>query len=295
MTLDPYGEFAAVYDRWQWLHSSPFSAAMIVRMRQAVTEWGVPEKSLLDLACGTGTLAWWWHRENPEWSITGVDRSAAMIERARARGAADPTPSSPRHRKLRGNDGPGAPTGAARRSRTQTTGLPRGRGVALPEFVVQDMRAIEPGRKFGMATCFFDSLNHVTRRSDLSRTLERTRRALLPGGLFLFDLIDEDSFAEIFSSPWIVQGDGLFVGTESELVSRRGAEYGRVRFTFFEDSGKAGWIRREAEILERCWHREEFDPIVADAGLEIIHVQLIDPEDQAEVFVPRRLYVCRPH
>ena len=265
MTTDPYEGFAPVYDRWQWLHTSPFSAAMIVRMRQAITEWGVPERSLLDLACGTGTLAWWWHEENPDWDIVGIDRSAAMIDRAR---------SGPR--KGAGK----APKNVGRRR--------------APSFLVQDMTRANLGRQFGMATCFFDSLNHVTRRSDLARVLDRTRRSLLPGGLFLFDLIDEDSFAEIFSSPWIVQGDGLFVGTESELHSRRGAEYARVRFTFFEDSGKAGWIRREAEILERCWRREEFDPIVESAGLEIIHVQLIDPEEQEEVFVPRRLYVCRP-
>lgn len=149
-------------------------------------------------------------------------------------------------------------------------------------------------RSFGMATCFFDSLNHVVRRSEITQVLARIRQSLLPDGLFLFDLIDEDSFAEIFSSPWIVQGEGLFVGTESELLTRRGSDYGRVRFTFFEDSGSNGWIRREAEILERCWRREEFDPLLEEAGLEIIHVQLIDPEEQAEVFVPRRLYVCRP-
>ena len=63
-------------------------------------------------------------------------------------------------------------------------------------------------------------------------------------------------------------------------------------FHFFARDGE-GWQRHDLDIHERCWGRAEFDPLVRAAGLEILHVQLIDPEEQPEVFVPRRLYVCR--
>ena len=310
--VDPYSEFASVYDRWQWLHAAPFSTAMILRMEQALEEWGVPERSLLDLACGTGTLARWWSEEHPDWMIRGVDRSAEMIERAR---------SGDGHRPFRGPGGEtahavpatrGERAGKAR-TKPKTTKAPKTtpRDATDPVFEVQDITRLSTETRFGMVTCFFDSMNHITRRQDLSRLLVGARKSLLPNGLFLFDLIDEDNFEEIFSSPWIVQDDDLYVGSETQHFFRGDAEYGRVRYTFFgrepreRQPGRTGasrsgvgggshWARRDAEILERCWRREEFDPMVEDAGLEVIHVQLIDPEEQAEVFVPRRLYVCAP-
>lgn len=286
MSADPYDAFAPVYDRWQALHTRPFSAAMILRLQQALDAWGTPERSILDLACGTGTLAHWWQREHPEWEIVGIDRSESMVAHAR-------------------RSGPGAKAGAPN----------------CPRFQVADMTRFDLGRRFGVVTCFFDSLNHLTRRSDLVHTLSRVRRALLAEGLFLCDLIDEDSFAEIFSSPWVIEGGGLFVAADPSYEVRRGVEFGRIRLSFFDreppgrsgadprtargrsrgegpaDPGdpQAGWTRRDLQILERCWSREEFEPLLDAAGLELLHVQLIEPDEQPEVFVPRRLYVCRPH
>src|SRR5690554_3454039 len=122
---------------------------MVLRMKQALAEWPIPERSLLDLACGTGTLAHWWARHHPRWEVWGVDRSAAMIERARASSSKASRP---------------------------------------PTFVVQDLTELDLDRRFGFASCFFDSLNHVTRAHDLSRILKGVYRSLLPGGLFIFDL-----------------------------------------------------------------------------------------------------------
>jgi len=250
---DPYIDFAPFYDRWQSLYTKPFSLGMVLRMKQALAEWPIPERSLLDLACGTGTLAHWWARHHPRWEVWGVDRSAAMIERARASSSKASRP---------------------------------------PTFVVQDLTELDLDRRFGFASCFFDSLNHVTRAHDLSRILKGVYRSLLPGGLFIFDLLDEDSFEEIFSTPSVVHDKDLFVGVETGCEERRGALHGIARFHFFAREGER-WRRHDLDIHERCWTRAEFDPMARAAGLEIIHVQLIDPEEQPEVFVPRRLYVCR--
>ena len=272
---DPYLEFAPFYDRWQSLYAKPFSLGMVLRMRQALAEWPIPERSLLDLACGTGTLAHWWARRYPSWEVWGVDRSTAMIERARTAGSGDgTTPGGPLSPKA-------APLAEVRSRKSRT-----------PTFVVQDLSELALDRRFGMVTCFFDSLNHVTRAHDLARVLRGVHRALRVGGLFVFDLLDEDSFEEIFSTPTLVHDRDLFVGVETGCEVRRGFLHGVARFHFFAREGER-WRRRDLDIHERCWTRAVFDPMVRDAGLEVIHVQLIDPEEQPEVFVPRRLYVCR--
>lgn len=173
-------------------------------------------------------------------------------------------------------------------SRSGTTRV----GVRAPTFLAQNLTALRLDRTFGLATCFFDSLNHITRTRDLGKTFESAHRVLEPEGLFIFDILDEDSFADTFSVPSITQDDDFFVGMETLCEKRRGIQFGLARFTFFVRSGK-DWQRTELEIVERCWHREEIDPMLVSAGFEILHVQLIDPEDQPDVFVPRRLYVCR--
>lgn len=270
LARDPYIEFAPFYDRWQSLYAKPFSLGMVLRMKQALDEWSIPERSLLDLACGTGTLAHWWARRHKGWEVWGVDRSAAMIDRARG-------------------DSP-APTGKGKLSNTARA-VHRSRAGG-PTFVVQDLADLALDRRFGLVTCFFDSLNHVTRSQDLSRILKGVQRVILRGGLFIFDLLDEDSFEEIFSTPSVVHDHDLFVGVETGCETRRGSLHGIARFHFFAREGDA-WRRHDLDIHERCWTRAEFDPMIRAAGLEIIHVQLIDPEEQPEVFVPRRLYVCR--
>lgn len=273
---DPYVEFAPVYDRWQSLFSKPFSVAMVLRVQQALREWDIPERSLIDLACGTGSLAWHWKHRFPAWTVWGVDGSASMIERARVAGPDDSKKSRAKQATT------------ARRLRGSTTAETE----RHPTFLAQNLTSLRLDRTFGLATCFFDSLNHITRVGDLAKVFVSAHSVLKDGGLFIFDILDEDSFVDTFSMPSITQDDDLFVGMETLCEKRRGTQFGLARFTFFVRSGK-DWRRTELEIVERCWHREEIDPLLIRAGFEIIHVQLIDPEDQPDVFVPRRLYVCR--
>lgn len=116
-------------------------------------------KRVLELACGTGTVALEFARRGCE--IVGVDISPGMIQVAREKA-----------RQL----------GLSERAR----------------FYVQDIAELdlvgEP--PFDLALCLFDSLNYITDPDRLSQVFVRAFLHLRPGGYFIFDLNSELALRE---------------------------------------------------------------------------------------------------
>jgi SAM-dependent methyltransferase len=109
-----------------------------------------PVRSVLDLGCGTG-------RHSVElagrgYDLVGVDRSPAMLERARARAQA-------------------------------STALEH-----QPEFVEGDVRDLSLAKRFDAVLCMFAVLGYQIEAEGLRATLAGVRRHLEPGGLFIFDV-----------------------------------------------------------------------------------------------------------
>jgi SAM-dependent methyltransferase len=106
---------------------------------------------VLELACGTGQLAVPMAAAGLQ--TFGLDRSAAMLTRARTRAEAT--------------------------------------RVAL-ELVEGDMRDFDVGRRFGFIFIARNSLLHLSSAEDLVATFGAVRRHLAPGGVFAFDVFNPD-------------------------------------------------------------------------------------------------------
>lgn len=262
---DAYHGFAEVYDAWQLLYPKAFSVAVAPRIVQAVREREAPVPVLSDIACGTGIFAFWWQQRHRSWRVYGSDLSPRMIAAARKEN----------RRRAGGRTERG--TASGRRQ---------------PVFTVQDMRALTLAEPAGVITCLFDSLNHLVRESDLRRTFRRASAALAPGGLFLFDLVDELAFPELFTGTSILDGENLYVGIDTSYAEERGVGIGRARFTFFRPRG-AAWKRIEFDVRERRWFRGEVREMLHAAGLELLGVERIDPYTSEDFFVPRTFWTCR--
>jgi len=104
--------------------------------------------NLLDLGCGTGTLALLIAERG--WQVIGIDRSPAMLHQARRK---------------------------ASRAAVDTV-----------RFVEDDIRAFNLDTSVNLATCCYDTLNYLLDESDLQRCFESVARATVQGGLFCFDL-----------------------------------------------------------------------------------------------------------
>lgn len=108
----------------------------------------IPVESVLDLACGTGTIACLLAERG--YRVIAVDGSAEMLTQAAAKAA-----------RLEEN---------------------------APLFLCQAMPRLRLHQPVDAVVSTLDSLNYLTRTRDLRETFRRVRRWLKPGGQFLFDV-----------------------------------------------------------------------------------------------------------
>lgn len=109
---------------------------------------GIPGKTVLDLACGTGSLT----RELAlrGYEMIGVDLSPEMLAEAAEKN--------------------------------------RDVGEIAPMFLCQPMEKLDLYGTIDACVCCLDSVNYVTDPKKLQRAFERVHLFLMPGGLFLFDV-----------------------------------------------------------------------------------------------------------
>lgn len=108
----------------------------------------IPVKTVLDLACGTGTLTCLLAERGYE--MIGADQSPDMLAVAAEKG-----------REVRGT---------------------------APIFLQQSMQRLDLFGTIDACICCLDSVNYVLRPADLRRAFQRVHLFLMPGGLFLFDI-----------------------------------------------------------------------------------------------------------
>ncbi|MDG5766648.1 class I SAM-dependent methyltransferase [Balneolales bacterium ANBcel1] len=104
-------------------------------------------QSLLELACGTGTMALMLEQCD-DYKITATDGSEEMIRVARDKASA---------------------------------------GGSSIKWLVQDMCRLDLAGSFDVIYMVFDSLNYLHRQADILMVLEGVRKHMNPGGCFIFD------------------------------------------------------------------------------------------------------------
>ena len=85
-----YSELPLVYDRWQRSYGKDYSAVILPRLQSSLRRRRVAPSTMLDVACGTGSLALLMARRG--WRVWGIDASGGMIAEAWKKGWATGLP-----------------------------------------------------------------------------------------------------------------------------------------------------------------------------------------------------------
>jgi len=80
-----YRHLPPYYDRWQKTYGKDFSTLIFPKLLSTIRAHRIAGTTMLDVACGTGTLAQLMARRG--WDVTGIDASAGMILEATAKTA----------------------------------------------------------------------------------------------------------------------------------------------------------------------------------------------------------------
>jgi SAM-dependent methyltransferase len=136
-------------------------------------------------------------------------------------------------------------------------------------FVLSDARSFNLRESFDAVVSTFDSLNHLMTLEELEAVMLNVHRALVPEGLFLFDMNMESGF----TSHW---ADYFSIVERDEVCVLRGhydrrEKVGRYDISMFRRRGKA-WQRSDASITERCYSMKEIKGALRRAGFKEVSV-----------------------
>lgn len=143
--MSSYDFLASCYDR---LTYDVNYAAWAGYIEKHFAKYTLPGRTILDLACGTGSLT----RELAlrGYEMIGVDQSPEMLAEAAEKN--------------------------------------RGISPIDPIFLCQPMEKLDLYGTIDACVCCLDSINYITDPKKLARAFQRVHLFLMPGGLFLFDI-----------------------------------------------------------------------------------------------------------
>ena len=227
-----YADYAQVYDRSGQLK---FSLDMLPYLAQLMERHPVAGRRMLDLACGTGTVALAMAAEG--WRVHGIDGSAQMLEQA-----------------------------AAKTAEAEADGLPSTMDVTWSQ---QDMRAFSVPERVDLVTCLYDSMNYMLSDTDLLAVMRGVKNALVPGGLFLFDMNTAWALGTFWDGQTYFTDDGqLAVIMESDYDDQR--QRTTVQVTCFERLADQDLYRRIVERhTEQAYPPEQIATLLTDVGLRL--------------------------
>ncbi len=238
-----------VYDRWQRSYGSDFSDVVLPRLTSFIDRRGLSPGRMLDVACGTGTLAISMARHG--WHVWGIDASEGMLSAA--------------NRKAEG------------------LGLP-------VVFLLQDMRAMKLDERFHLATCFYDSLNHLRSESDLAGVIRCVGGLLEPGGFFLFDLNNKRCFEQLWKQSQTVRGDDFTLRMHNHYNPLARVARSDVTLELRAEDGTKTF--RET-VFERYFPDESIAAVLRSAGLRVEEREDMVTPDTASIGSIKTLWVAQ--
>lgn len=219
MNQDPYDAIAAAWDELQPLEDPDGFALLLYQLiaqyvptalDQLEAEGSGARPLLVDLGCGSGRLLKAF--AGLELDLIGVDRSAAMLARARER----------------------------------TAGL-----VCAPLLLEQDLTELDLFGTANIAVCLLDTVNHLCEPDALEAFFERLRLFVRPGGCLLFDLVTAEHFAALAAgSPWFDLGEDHALIWTVDFDANRGRS--RADLTWFGRRKGSPDFRRSRALIEEC-------------------------------------------
>jgi SAM-dependent methyltransferase len=265
-----YQAYAPIYDA---IGQGQFSARMAAWALAKLAECGIDQPArVLDLACGTGEAALVFAAAGCE--VTGVDRSAAMLEIARGKARDAGYHVELIHgdiRELLSED---------ERPKTNDQRL---QSDTLSSFVFRPS-------SFGLVTCFYDSLNYLIDDGDLDRVCAGVARVLRPTGTMIFDLNTAAEYAT-WDERDRVTHDGRDCLVFNQLSYDPDACLATGRIVWFVRECDRWW-RGEETHVERAWHDDQVWAALAGAGLMLVGRYDLTGGVAAQ-HPPRVVYVAR--
>ena len=178
--MKSYEALATVYDR---LNGEVDYEAWADFFEACFSRYGLPQRLLLDLGCGTGSMTRTLARRG--YDMIGIDASEQMLSRAMERMYAE--------------------------------------GLSGILFLQQDMREFELYGTVGAVVSTLDCVNYLTQNGDLDRCFSLVHNYLDPDGLFLFDVNTPHKFDTVYGdNAYVLEDETSLCAWQNEFERESG-------------------------------------------------------------------------
>ena len=134
--------------------------------------------------------------------------------------------------------------------------------------ICQSANETELPEKVDGAICCLDSINHITDKRELASSFKKISRAVLSGGLFIFDVNTVYKHREILSgNTFIIENDDVYCVWQNSDCKKNGTV--DICLDFFGKKDDGSYIRSTEEFSERAYTDDELKSMLSDAGFEV--------------------------
>ncbi len=246
--LEPYRGYAAIYDR---IMVGIDYDGWVDYIETLLQPYGPQPSAVVDLACGTGSSTLPFAARG--YRITGIDLSAPMLERARAKAAAS---------------------------------------ALSVDFLQMDLRDLSLRERCGLAVLFQDGLNYLLTEKELLQAFRGVCDLLLPEGFFIFDLTRPSlrNQSEAPSVYWAEEEEYTLVW---ESRFHRDSATWALSLTIFVSEQEGLYRKYREHHREKDYSPETVEALLEKAGftlLQILPTYRLEPARGSE---PKLTFVAR--
>jgi len=244
-----YQQLAHLYD---WPGSLEFTENILKRDLATFSEYPIkPSAKILDLACGTGTLAMDLARQG--YHVTGLDISAAMLQQARIK-QIEQDPEQ------------------------QLT----------VSFAEGDMRYFLLDEPVDVVVCHYDSLNHLSNETELRGSFMQVAQALKPGGLFVFDLNTLENYQTYWNGRDTYEGPNYRLKTVSSFDEAQ--HKAQVEFMVDEYNDDGELMHDSETVHEQYFIEAAVEKYLMAADFYDIRYEAFNPVEELPADFPLKTY-----
>lgn len=137
------------------------------------------------------------------------------------------------------------------------------------DFRCGDLAALDLTGSYDLATCFYDSLNHLTDPTAFRQALFGVRRALAPGGLFFFDLNTRHAYAKVWGAAEDSHLDPRYARFWRSSYDPK-SELATLEATYFAQEEDGRYARLDLVHQARGYDPDEVTAMLEEAGFRLL-------------------------
>lgn len=134
-------------------------------------------------------------------------------------------------------------------------------------FLCQKMQSIDLYGTIDTCICTLDSINHLTKLSDVQKTFDRVSLFMNKGGYFLFDVNTVYKHTDVLAdNTFVYDADDVFCVWQNSLRENNIVD---IELDFFEREGRV-YYRTNESFSERAYTDDELTAMLNKSGFDVV-------------------------